>query len=56
MEQKVLVNEKDILAIKEELVLIKTLLLNKQGMSLEEEMNQWQILSDKALEDFEDSL
>ena len=52
------VNQSDIESIKTELDLIKNILLSKTAgqMSLEEEFNSWEALSDGALEDFEESL
>ena len=52
------VNQSDIESIKRELDLIKNILLSKTSgqISLEEEFNSWEVLSDVALEDFEESL
>jgi len=52
------VKESDIEGIKRDLALIKNIILVKSQsqMSLEEEFNLWEILSDKSLEDFEESL
>jgi len=52
------VSKKDIEFIKEELALIKNILLSKNSkkQSLQEEINGWELLSDKTLEDFEESL
>lgn len=52
------VNQSDIEGIKRELDLIKNILLSKTSgqISLEEEFNSWEALSDVALEDFEESL
>lgn len=57
MEQTI--DKKDIEYIKQELHLIKRLLLaSKPGkeQSLEDETHEWELLSDQTLEDFEDSL
>lgn len=57
MERTVNVKEEDILGIKRDLILIKNLLSkNNSQISFEEEMNSWETMSDKTLEDFEDSL
>lgn len=51
-------NKKDIEYIKEELSSIKKILLAQKisEQSLKEEINEWEILSDEALEDFEENL
>jgi len=59
MEKEIIkVNKSDIEGIKRELALIKNILLAKVAgqMSLEEEFNSWEMLSDQTLEDFEESL
>jgi len=52
------VDKSDIESIKRELAFIKNILLYKMSerMSLEEEFNSWETLSNSALEDFEESL
>ncbi len=58
MEKMISVGRNDIEGIKRDLALIKKILLMKEvsQKSLEEEFNSWEILSDEALEDFEESL
>jgi len=58
MERIIQVKESDIEEIKKDLALIRNILLVKgiSQMSLEDEFNQWEVLSDSALEDFEESL
>lgn len=57
-EKFVQVKESEIEGIRKELELIRNILLVKgiSQESLEEEICQWEILSDKTLEDFENSL
>ena len=57
MEQENM-NKKDIEYIKEELSSIKKILLAQKisEQSLKEEINEWEVLSDEALEDFEENL
>lgn len=58
MERMIQVKESDLEGIKKELAWIRNILLVKgiSQMSLEEEFNSWEILSDSTLEDFEESL
>jgi hypothetical protein len=58
MEEMIKIRRNDIEDIKRDLALIKKILLAKgvAQTSLEEEFNSWEILSDEALEDFEESL
>jgi len=58
MEKEMKVRREDIEEIKRDLAEIKKALLVKMfsQQSLEEEFNSWEILSDEALEDFEESL